>query len=220
MARPLWVAYFFAAVMVAISLYCIGRLALARRLDRRNHYDVNVAHALMGLAMVGMLVPRWNIVPDAMWEVVFVAMACYFAFVSIRFARAHGVAGTEGGHAHHISHYLIHLVMACAMLYMYSLGMPIAEPVGALGAMSGGAGDSVLTLLVVMVLIGSAVWQLDSISMPRQVALATVGAADQVGPTGGADAGADPRPWLSPRLEVGCHVAMCVTMAYMLVLMV
>jgi hypothetical protein len=28
-----------------------------------------------------------------------------------------------------------------------------------------------------------------------------------------------PPPWLAPRLEGACHVAMCVTMGYMLVLM-
>ncbi len=28
------------------------------------------------------------------------------------------------------------------------------------------------------------------------------------------------RPWLAPRLEISCHIAMCITMAYMLVLMV
>ena len=37
MAHPTWLAYSFAVVMVAVSVYCIGRLALANRLGRRNH---------------------------------------------------------------------------------------------------------------------------------------------------------------------------------------
>ena len=31
--------------------------------------------------------------------------------------------------------------------------------------------------------------------------------------------GRENRRWLAPRLEMGCHIAMCVAMAFMLVLM-
>ena len=75
MAHPTWLAYGFAVLMVAVSVYCIGRLAVARRWGRRTHQDVNIAHVLMGSAMVGMLVPRWNLFPDAFWEIVFGAIA-------------------------------------------------------------------------------------------------------------------------------------------------
>ena len=37
----------------------------------------------------------------------------------------HGLRGTDDDHIHHLSHNLIHMVMSCAMLYMYWLGMPI-----------------------------------------------------------------------------------------------
>ena len=36
-AHPTWLAYSFAMLMVAVSVYCIGRLVLARHLGRRNH---------------------------------------------------------------------------------------------------------------------------------------------------------------------------------------
>ena len=55
----------------AVSVYCIGRLALAQHWAGRNHVDVNVSHVLMGAAMVGMLVPRWKVLPDGLWELVF-----------------------------------------------------------------------------------------------------------------------------------------------------
>ncbi len=226
MTHPTWLPYSFAVVMVAVSVYCIGRLALANRLGRRNHEDVNISHVLMGLAMVGMLVPRWNVVPNVLWEVAFGVIALYFLARSVRFVVRHGLSGTSDDHVHHISHYLIHMVMACAMLYMYWLGNPITVASGSSMVMSGppnGAGDPLLTLLLIVILFASAVWQLDAISQysaSSQLALSTVGSA-----SGGSDGVQTPtvgddRPWLAPRLEIGCHIAMCVTMGYMLILMV
>jgi hypothetical protein len=224
MAHPVGFAYGFAVLMVSVSVYCIGRLALASRLKRRNHIDVNVAHVLMGAAMVGMLVPRWNVVPNGLWELVFGVIALHFLAQTIRIVAEHGLRGIDEDRLHHISHYMIHMVMACAMLYMYWLGMPNSGSGSSSMVMSGSharAGDPILTLFLVAVLLASAIWQLDSISVKSsyRVTLSTVGAAvgtgDLMEPAGG-----DERPWLAPRLEVGCHIAMCLTMAYMLVLMV
>ena len=137
----------------------------------------------------------------------------------------HGIAGTDEDHGHHVSHYLIHMVMGGAMLYMYWLGTPLAGSAATTMAMTSGppvgAGDPGLTLAFIAVLIGSAVWQLDSVTefSPRQLALSTGGGAiTGGGPTGGS--AANDHPWLAPRLEIACHIAMCLTMAYMLVLMV
>jgi len=224
-AHPTWLAYGFAVLMVTVSVYCIGRLAVAKRWGRRNHYDVNISHVLMGLAMVGMLVPRWNVIPNALWELVFGIIALWFLALSVRFVRLHGVEGTDDDHVHHISHYLIHMVMACAMLYMYWLGMPITTSSGtSTSMMSGppaGAGDPGLTLLIIAVLVGSAVWQLDSIGefSPRRLALSAVGGGAGGNDTDETRSGGEER-WLAPRLEVACHIAMCLTMGYMLVLMV
>lgn len=223
MPRPAWLAYSFAVVMVAISVYCVGRLALARRMGRRNHGDVNVAHVLMGVAMAGMLAPSWRVLPVGLWQVVFGAVVAYFLVLSVRFVASHGVSGTDDDHVHHLSHYAIHLLMACAMLYMYWLGSRAgaASGVAMMTSAPGGPGDPGLTFALIGVLVASAVWQLDSLPRFAQ-STATALAA------GGGGAGvaaveapqADVRPWLAPRLEVGCHIAMCVAMAYMLVLMV
>ncbi|MGO8860917.1 MAG: DUF5134 domain-containing protein [Acidimicrobiales bacterium] len=230
MPHPTWLAYGFAVIMVVVSLYCVTRLLLAKRLRRSNHYDVNVSHVLMGLAMAGMLVPRWNFVSNGVWEVVFAFIALWFLALSVRFVARHGVSGIDDDHVHHISHYLIHMVMGCAMLYMYWLGTPMDGSNMSMHAASGSAGDPGLTLLLVAVLFGSAVWQLDTISKysPAQAAMATVGAT--WGPTGGEHAsgcrtedgntnGDAVEPFLAPRLEIGCHILMCITMGYMLILM-
>jgi hypothetical protein len=217
-ARPDWLAYVFVAVMVVAAVYSIGRLALAKRLGRRDHVAVDTSHVLMGVAMVGMLVPRWNWIPAGAWELVFGVLALYFVAAGVRFVAQHGLGGTEGGHGHHLSHSLIHAVLSCAMLNMYWLGMPITGSGGIEMAMSGpptSAGDPGLTLLIIAILLASAVWQLDAISRfapASQLALLAAGGAPV--------AGADQRPWLAPRLEVAVHIAMCLTMGYMLVLMV
>lgn len=228
MAQPSWLAYWFAAFMVAVSVYCIGRLTLARHLRRRNQTDVNVAHVCMGFAMVGMLVPRWNVIPNGVWETVFAVLAVYFLTRGIQFSRR-SAASSFGERRHHVMHNLIHMVMACAMLYMYWLGMPItasAHPVTAMSGPPRDAGDPSLTLFLVAILIVSAIWQLDTVSRYSanpQLAMASIGGTAPIGV--GATSNLEPdasdtaAPWLAPRLEIACHIVMALTMAYMLVLM-
>ena len=228
MAQPTWLAYWFAALMVSVSVYCIGRLALASHLNRRDHTDVSVERVLMGFAMVGMLVPHWNVLAIGLWETVFAAMALYFLGRSLRFQNFSNANPSAGNRRRQVTHNLIHMVMACAMLYMYWLGMPIVGPAQEATAMSGpprGVGDPALTLFLIAVLVVSAVWHLDTLgrfSTDPQLALAYLGGSP---PSVGADsasgagsAGYEP-VWLAPRLEIGCHIIMVLTMAYMLVLM-
>ena len=182
----------------------------------------------MGLAMAGTLVRHWNFVSNGLWELVFAVIALWFLALSIRFAFQHGIQGTDDAHVHHISHYLIHFVMACAMLYMYWLSVPTPRSNMSTSAGVALAGDPGLTLLLAAILFASAVWQLDSIARfaPRPRAL--VSASGPTTTVTGVGAMADERggvhrdgaePWLAPRLEIGCHIAMCITMGYMLILM-
>jgi hypothetical protein len=214
-ARPYWLEYGLALVMVSVSLYCTGRLLVAKRWERRNHYDVNVSHILMGMAMAGMLVPRWNLVPNETWLATFGIVAICFLAMSTRFAVKRGLGGTDDDRAHHVSHYLIHMVMACAMLYMYWERSPAGEPSAqamtvssAIGAQPDYAG---LSLIFIVILLASAIWQLDAIGKlsARQLVL-----------NGGAGTGhaSVHHPYLAPRLEVACHISMCIAMGYMLVL--
>jgi len=224
MPFPNWLAYGVAVVMLTISVYCVFRLAFAGRMGRRNHHDVNVAHVLMGLAMAGMLVPRWRVVPVGAWEVVFAGVGTYFLILSVRFVAQRGVAGADDDRVHHLSHYAIHMVMAGAMLYMFWLSTSTGVGLGAsmsISVLQRGVGDPGLTLALVVVLVISAIWQLDALGRFAPQGQRVLAAAGTGGPVARAGVAAAPsRPWLAPRLEICCHVAMCVAMGYMLVLMV
>lgn len=219
MSEPTWLLDFFAAVMLAVSAYCATRLVAVRRLHRTIHIDVNVAHVVMGVAMAGMFAPALNLLGDTAWEVIFAGLAGWFIAKSARFIARHGLRGRSSDHFHGISHYLTHLVMASSMLYMYLAGGSVSttHATGMVMAPVGGTADFVaLPLLFIAVLAVSAVAHLDALgrfSPVRVAALAT-------GASGGlASAGGEERRLLAPRLEMGCHIAMCVAMAFMLVLM-
>lgn len=232
MPDPTWLGYLFAAVMMVVGAYCLARLVLARPMRCRTHYDMNLGHLLMSFAMVGMLVPTWNIMSVGVGEIVFGAMAVWFLVMAAAVITRHGISSIVNTTTAHLRHFVIHGVMACIMLYMYWLGMPVMAKSsaggmgGGMGAstMSGppaGAGDPGLTFFLILVLVASAVWQLNAIERyapSLSPALATVGGGITTSGVPGATE-AENR-WMAPRLEIGCHIAMCVAMAYMLVLMV
>ena len=233
MPYPSWLGYAFAAVMMVVGGYCLYRLVETARAGRSAHCDVNAGHVLMAFAMVGMLVPDWNVLPVPLWEVVFGVMALWFLAMAGMAVARHGIATLASGAGSHARHDVIHMVMACAMLDMYWLGMPMTGPsVGGASsgtgsmAMSGasGGGDPALTLFLVVVLLASAVWQLDTVERrapARRLAVAVPAGSGGRPAEAVAGSGTTPDvlPWQASPLEVGCHVAMCVTMAYMLVLM-
>jgi len=237
--HPTWLAYSFAFVMVAVSLYCVAWLIMATRRNRQRHVDVNISHVAMGLGMAGTLVPRLNLLPDGLWEAVFVAIALWFSWQGVRFLMQR--ASGRDRSAHGVSHYLIHLVMALAMIYMYLAAVPAQTQTGSAMSMTGptGAGANFvgLPLVFVLTLFASAVWQLDGLSRytPSQRDLVGVGTGMAMGSgaRGSWDSaavhggeGAQPSKTcpessasLAPRLEMGCHIVMCITMGYMLILM-
>ena len=237
MTNPGWLNDIFAAVMVAVAVYSAGRLVAARRWSRPTHQDVDVAHILMGTAMAGMLVSDLNPLPNGVWEVVFSVLAAWFVWRCYQFVRDPSTGLGYDQHVHRLSRRLIHLVMSLAMLYMFLAAAPTAVGSGgsmAMGAATGATTNFVLLPLVFIVaLFASAIWELDRIgrsvpvSLPQNQtapALASVGAGS---PTASENSNADGcrvwddanAPWLAPRLEGASHIAMCVTMGYMLVLM-
>lgn len=241
MASPAWLNDSFAVLMAAVAVYCLGRLIAARRWGRPTHLDVDTAHVVMGTAMAGMLVPSVNLFPDQLWEVAFVGLSLWFVVRCIRFVTEHGIEGRDEDHAHHLSHYLTHLVMALAMLYMYFAAVPTVDAGGgmAMGSATGTTTDFVgIPLVFIIILFASGIWELDGIGRflpatapgePVTVAAAGPGLGAVAGPGpepiggGGARSRPEVQPagsrWLAPRLEAGSHVAMCVTMGFMLVLM-
>jgi hypothetical protein len=230
---PTWVGEGFAAALIVVGGYCLARLVAVVPLDRQTHVDVNVGHVLMAVAMTGMLVPGWRTLPDGVWGAVFLAVGLWFLGRVAWIVTRHGIARLSGPDGLHARHYAVHAVMAFSMVYMDAVARTVPGGSGGGMAMGPRVGVPSLTLLFMVVLLASAAWQLNGIQAfaagPR-----VVGAGAMAGTSGlavgerasvGAGAPSGPgtpeeRPWLAPRLEVGCHIAMCLAMAYMLVLVV
>ncbi len=244
MLQPTWLVDTLAGIMLVTALYCVTRLVAARVWRRTLHRDTNLAHMADGAAMAGMLDGALKTLPSGAWEVVFSFLTLWFATRGALFVWRHGIGAADSDHVHHVTHYLSHLAMAGAMLYMFVEASP-SPPGSATRSMvaMGGAGATSnltgLTLLLVVVLFASAVWHADGLTRytvvrPTLVGAVTSGAA--FGASTGADdertapgvdtdvsahdpAGADPSRLLAPRLEMACHIALCITMGYMLILM-
>ncbi len=222
MAHPTWLAYFFASLMGLVAVYCVARLAVARPRGHVIEYDVDVSHLLMSLAMIGMLVPRWNKISNTVWVVVFFAFLVWFAAKALVTYRARR-GSTVPVVTDQIRHNVFHGLMALAMLDMYWIGMPMsassATSGAAMSAMSGSHTNVLITLLVVVVLLGLTLWEIDSSFVHGSAAVMVADTG------GGLVAVADDRPHgsthmlLAPRLEAVSFTIMCVTMAFSLVLM-
>ncbi|HLN17229.1 MAG TPA: DUF5134 domain-containing protein [Acidimicrobiales bacterium] len=243
MSNPGWLNGLFAGVMLAVAVYSAGRLVVARAWSRPTHADVDVAHVLMGVGMAGMLVSDLNPLPIGLWEVVFSLLAVWFIWRCYQFVRDPGVDTRYHDHVHRLSRRLIHLTMALAMIYMYLSAVPSAAGSGgsmAMGAATGTTADfAFLPMVFIFALLGSSVWALDGIgrfspsAMQRQMtpAFAVVGAGSparteqettaeaSIHEQAADVADAPSAPWLASRSETVAHIAMCLTMAYMLVLM-
>ncbi len=236
MTNPGWLNDIFAGVMIAVAAYSAGRLVAARAWSRLTHRDVDAAHILMGTAMAGMLVSDLNPLPVGLWEFVFSGLAVWWIWRCYQFIRDPSTGLGYDQNVHRLSRRLIHLVMSLAMLYMYLAAVPAAVRSGgsmAMGAASGATTNFVLLPLVFIVaLFASAIWELDKLGHWAGSHATQDQATPVLTPVGGGsatapghshatnEAASEPTaPWLAPRLEGACHVAMCVTMGYMLVLM-
>ncbi len=210
MSGPKWLADFFAAVMLAVAVYSFARLLAARLWQRSTHVDIDATHVVMGVTMAGMLVGQLSFFSAGFWEVVFGLNAAWFAFRTYQ--------AMSGAIDYPASHFATHVVMAGGMIYMY------AAP----------STDAVvwLPLLFVLALLLSAIWELNEVPAPATIALWHTEPA--LAGAGGGLSGAYPDPvvdpaspapleadkaWLAPGLERVCHIAMCVTMGYLLILM-
>lgn len=167
--RPTWLVDGLAGVMLLTAAYCVGRLVVARLFDRGTHLDVDVAHVAMGVAMAGMLVPSLRSLSPGIWEIVFGALAIWFVAQIVQFVARCGVRGLDEDHLHHASHYVTHLAMVVAMIYMF-VALPSAMGLTGDGAMSdmspvsGGASASGLPFVTAFVLLVAAVWYADGLT--------------------------------------------------------
>jgi hypothetical protein len=232
---PIWLTGSFAALILTVATYCAGRLAVTRRWRRPTELDTDAGHVLMGVAMAGMLVARLRILPAATWEAVFAAGAAWFAWQLVKSRRGTAAASWR------CLHPAPHLVECVAMLYMFLAAAPLtaraATPLTAPAAVAGMAGlassrSSVLALLMALFMVGYVVRVADRLPL-RTPALAVAPAipapmatpsppdipAPASAPAPAGRVATTARPYLAPRCAALCKIAMGLTMAYMLVLM-
>jgi hypothetical protein len=219
---PAWLTGSFAALMLTVATYCAGRLAVTRRWQRPTELDTDAGHVLMGLAMAGLLVARLRIMPAATWEAVFAAGTAWFAWQLVKSRRRTAPASWR------CLHPAPHLVECAAMLYMFFAATPLTARAAA--GMAGPAPSrfSVLALLMALFMVAYVVRVADRLPL-RSPALAPAPAISAPAPLAvpaPADAPAlvghlatPARPFLAPRCAALCKIAMGLTMAYMLVLM-
>ena len=232
MGAPAWLTGSFAALILTVATYCAGRLAVARRWRRPTELDTDAGHVLMGVAMAGMLVARLRILPAATWEVVFAVGAAWFAW---RLVKSRGRTAAASWRCLHPAP---HLVECVAMLYMFLAAAPLTARAAAGMAGLAPSRFSVLALLMALFMVGYVVRVADRLPL-RTPALAVASAlamspatpAPMVAPAlpstfdppitlaPVAHVPATARPHLAPRCAALCKIAMGLTMAYMLVLM-
>ncbi|HSZ39862.1 MAG TPA: DUF5134 domain-containing protein [Trebonia sp.] len=242
---PAWILDILAAAMLVVAALSVTRLTTtwlaARAVPGRSWprsedaADCDAAHVLMGIAMAGMLVSSVQTLPSGAWEVVFGLATAWFAWRVARDVRANGVRALSG------PHFTPHLVHSAAMVYMYAA---ITVGGGAMSGMAmGGTGISggaqaleypTLGLVFGLVLAGYSVWDLDQLSGQRRGVVAVPGGATvsvpagaaivspvSVSTDGAATGGVAARGLLtSPTVTTGCRIAMGVTMAFMLFVMI
>lgn len=211
---PTWLTDLLAALMLVVAAYCAGRPLYARLRHRPTEHDVDVLHVLMGVAMAGMLVSGLSFLNNRIWETLFVIGALWFAARAVLALRSADAGRAAAGHS-------VAYVLACgAMLYMYLAPISAASSTGSEG-MAGMAADSasarypLLGLVLTVAMVGYAVLIVD------RTPLTAPESSAGTGPT-------DPLPHLppsthsrllAPRTANCCHIAMSVTMAYLLVVM-
>jgi len=199
---PLWLGDLLAAVVIATAVYCGARIVYAKVRNRATHDDADGLHLLMGVAMAGMLTTHLaDLTPvrgtvHAVWVTVFALCTAWFGYRGVR---------QRGQAPEHGSGPIVHLVGSAAMLYMLAVATSGGAMAGA--AMSGASGGSArlpeLGILLAVLATGAAVLILDRITVTVPASTAAPVA----------------RRILAPRAAEGCHLAMCVIMAYMLIAM-
>ena len=211
MSGPAWLAAGFAVLMIMIAACRACRPAISRLRGKRTEPGTDRLHVLMGIAMAGMLWPRLALVPGLVWSGVFAAGAAWFAWQATPAARR----ATRFRCAHPVPH----AIECAAMVYML---VPVGSwPASRAGQMpmpgmspGAAAGNPALTLILVLFMLGYALWAADRLTS-RAWAPQAASAASSAGTL----TAAYHPPALAPRLA-GCYtIAMASTMGYMLLTM-
>jgi Domain of unknown function (DUF5134) len=208
---PSWLTDLLAGVMLVVAAYCAGRVVFARLRHRPTEHDIDLLHVLMGVAMAGMLASRLSILNNHIWEALFAAAVVWFAVRTVLALR--GADRTD------VVHRIPYLLAPAAMLYMYLA--PISAAGGSGGGGMAGMADSVgaasrypiIDLFLIVCMVGFAVLTTDRTMLTSS---ATPGGLEVPGTQVAAGSHCGP---LAPRAANCCHIAMSVTMAYMLIVL-
>lgn len=227
MNAPTWLPAILAVVMLAISGYCVWRLAIARFLGMDTDYLHDAVLALLGLALAGMLVHWMRLFHPGTWAVVLAAAG----IVALIQAAAHIRRAERPQQNRAVVRTAVVGAGGCAVaVYMLLAGVAPSAIKGStagqytMAGMPGMYVDTTITypalgLVFVVVLAGYAVTAVDRSSAP---AVAAADRIDQPRPVPAPRAPAmratvpqTPAPrMLAPRSVVVCQVAIAVTMAY------
>ena len=245
MAGPSWVAGAFAAVMIVTAAYSASRLAISRLRGQATELDADALHAVMGVAMAGMLMPQLAVLPDRAWAAVFGIAAAWFGWHAIH---ANGTAAPGSSRCRYP---VPHLIECAAMLYML---LPVHAPSPAhagtgmaMAGMSSAAGPAgsfpALAVVLALFMLGCIVWTTDRLTTlartgttapdrdtnPHPQPAAAVRTAASFHDADSAPAAPDAtrtrseeqpaRPMLAPKLATVGKLVMSITMGYMLILM-
>jgi len=207
MTAPPWLRLVITALMIAIACGSGLRLGASLRHGRQAEPDADAAglHALMGVAMAGMLEPRLSVLPAVAWQVTFAASATWFGWKSLLASRA--PAGVVPRHGVPLPH----LIESLAMIYMLLPGIA-ATPAVTMPATHQAwlAGSSeIIALLLALSMAGYTIWAASAFSL-----------------VGTRDRRTAPREPVGPvhrlpasRLAAGYQIAMGITMGYLLIQM-
>jgi hypothetical protein len=164
MGGPAWPADLLAAITLVISGYCLGRLVVWRMRRRPTDVDVDLVHGAMGVGMAAMLVPGLSPVPNVTWAWAFGLAAAWLAGRIVSVYRRAGNARIA------LAHYVPHLVMVVAMIYMGAApsgpttsGAGIGGGGMELGGSGAGAHFALGALVLALFVFGYAVWLLDQL---------------------------------------------------------
>lgn len=212
MGGPAWLTGIFASAMLAVAVYCTGRLVASRRWRRPTELDTDGAHVVMGLAMAGMLVSGLRTLPSAIWEVVFAAGAAWFGYRMLQARRGAQPSPWRS------SHPLPHLVECGAMAFMFLI-LPASAVAGTSMTMTATQSRfSFLTLPLALFMFGYVVWLADRVTLRASAsALAAAPASGASSPS--PSPSPEPAPYLAPHCAAICKITMGITMGYMLILM-
>jgi hypothetical protein len=221
MTGPLWLAPLLAVLMLLVAAGSAIRLVLWRLRGRAAEPEADALHAVMGVAMAGMLEPRIGGVPNLAWEVVFAAAAAWFCLraISQRGARPDvACAGRPSGDWRCL-HPAVHGAESAVMIYMLvPLGTEGRRPAMAMPGMSGPASTAnpALSLVLAAFMLCYILWVADRLVTQSRARAAGRPAGAQL-PASGTARGV-PEAALTSRLAACSKIAMGLAMGYMLLM--